>query len=139
MSTIIYVENANGDVKDSGLKSLLESLFRDSKPYLRHGFSLQELSDGLGIPLYRVSAFINQSYDMRFTDFVNLHRIGHAVLLIKQGEACHWSLDGLATQCGFNNRNSFREAFKRFTGQVPSDFIRNDLAFELPLNYRKTG
>ena len=139
MSTNNCMKTTKENVCEPDLKSLLENLFRESSPYLKHGFSLQELANILDLPLYRVSAFINQAYDMRFTDFVNLHRIGHAVLLIKRGEAFHWSLDGLALQCGFNNRNSFREAFKRFTGRVPSAFIRKEATVELHTNYRKTG
>ncbi len=121
------------------IKSLLEEMFRDSKPYLQHGYTLRELSASLDVPLYRVSAFINQEYSMRFTDFVNLHRIGHAIILLKQGQAYNWSLEGLATQCGFNNRNSFREAFKRFTGHIPSDYIKNKNAIALIRVYKKAG
>jgi AraC-like DNA-binding protein len=109
---------------DKDIKLLLEGLFRESKPYLQHGYSLRQLSASLHIPLYQVSAFINREYAMRFTDLVNLHRIGHAIVLIRQGQAFNWSLDGLALQCGFNNRNSFRDAFKRFTGYTPSLYMK---------------
>ncbi|AXY75314.1 AraC family transcriptional regulator [Paraflavitalea soli] len=76
---------------------------------------------------------------MRFTDFVNLHRISHAIILIRQGQAFNWSLEGLANQCGFNNRNSFREAFKRFTGHIPSDYLKNKNAVPLLRVYKKAG
>lgn len=128
-----------GEFSTSNLKSLLECLFRESKPYLRQGYNLRELSDNLGVPLYRISALINQEYAMRFTDFVNLYRIGHAILLIDQGDAFHWSLDGLATNCGFSNRNSFRDAFKRFMGQTPSEYLKERETLDLPASYLKAG
>ncbi|WP_276481088.1 helix-turn-helix domain-containing protein [Paraflavitalea pollutisoli] len=139
MSTIQPSDEMKEAFSPAGLKPLLERLFTEAKPYLKQGYNLRELSDNLSTPLYRISALINQEYAMRFTDFVNLHRIGHAILLIKQGDASHWSLDGLATVCGFSNRNSFRDAFKRFTGQIPSAYLKNGQTLDLPVSYRKAG
>lgn len=139
MSTIHLSDEKKEAFSAASLKPLLERLFTESKPYLKQGYNLRDLSCHLNTPLYRISALINQEYAMRFTDFVNLHRIGHAILLINQGDACHWSLDGLASECGFSNRNSFRDAFKRFTGQIPSDYLKNKQTIDLPASYRKAG
>lgn len=139
MNTMKLTDGTKKTFKDNDLKPQVERLFRDARPYLKHSYSLQELSDSLYVPLYRMSAFINQEYAMRFTDFVNLHRIGHAILLIQQGDAYHWSLDGLAGRCGFNNRNSFRDAFKRFTGQIPSEYLKRKQTLNMPAPYRKAG
>jgi len=71
-----------------------------------------------------LSAVINQVFKTNFNDFLNGHRVDHAKTLIQNDQAKMLTLEGLSEQCGFNNRNSFTAAFKKHTGQTPSDFIK---------------
>jgi AraC-like DNA-binding protein len=43
---------------------------------------------------------------------------------MQKGEWEKITLEALAYQSGFNNRNSFTLSFKKFTGQTPSEYIR---------------
>jgi YesN/AraC family two-component response regulator len=73
---------------------------------------------------YVLSAVINQSYKTNFNDFLNNYRVEHAKTLIQNGKARLLTLEALSERFAFNNRNSFTTAFKKHTGQTPSDFIK---------------
>jgi AraC-like DNA-binding protein len=106
------------------MKNEIDTLLRRSLPFLRHGYSLQEMATSLSFPQYQLSALINQEYGMNFNELVNKYRIDYAIHSIRDGKASHLNINGLADQCGFNNRNSFTTAFKKFTGLTPSEYFK---------------
>jgi len=86
---------------------------------------LKQLAEDTQIPLHHLSAVINQHYGMHFNDFLNKSRIKYCENLIKNNLALKTNLKELAFKCGFNNRNSFTTAFKKFTGKTPSDYTKH--------------
>ncbi|HEY6977964.1 MAG TPA: AraC family transcriptional regulator [Chitinophagaceae bacterium] len=94
------------------------------RSYLKKGCTSANLAAEMNMQPYILSAVINQVFKTNFNDFLNGYRVDHAKTLIQNGEAKLHTLEGLAEQCGFNNRNSFTIAFKKRTGQTPSDFIK---------------
>jgi AraC-like DNA-binding protein len=108
----------------SDMKQDVESFLGSSESFLKRGYSLQELADSLSLPLYQLSALINKEYGMNFNDLINKHRIGHALKIIQQENFKSININALAGACGFNNRNSFTTAFKKFTGLTPSGYFK---------------
>jgi len=109
----------------SHMKYELEFFLQRNQPFLQHSYSLQELATSLSFPLYQLSALINQEYKTNFNDLINKYRIEHALHIIKEGKNNNLNINGLADRCGFNNRNSFTNAFKKFTGLTPSDYFKD--------------
>ena len=107
------------------LKTRLHDLMETEKPYLHIGYRMKDMADDLHIPVYQLSAFINQVIGMHFTDFMNQYRVRYCEELLKSGMDSRPSLRDLGFRCGFQNRNSFAAAFKKFTGLRPSDYVRN--------------
>ncbi|WP_186758678.1 helix-turn-helix domain-containing protein [Echinicola salinicaeni] len=103
----------------------LNDHIENNAPYLNQGYNLNDMSEELDIPLYILSSFINKQKGVNFNDFLNKYRIEHCKQKIRAGEWKNITLEGLAFDCGFSNRNSFRAAFKKFSGQTPSEFIKN--------------
>lgn len=101
----------------------LEQLMKESKPFLNSHYSLKELAEDLNLPLYQVSAFINQATGKNFNDYLNCQRIQYCIDFIRAGKADNLNMNGISQQCGFNNRNTFAIAFKKVTGQLPSEYI----------------
>jgi AraC-like DNA-binding protein len=60
-----------------------------------------------------------------FNDYINQKRIGYCVQKFEQGEWLNFTVEAVATECGFNNRNSFTNAFKKFLGASPSAYREN--------------
>lgn len=94
------------------------------QPYLQRGYNLKQLSDDTNIPLHHLSAFINQYYGIHFNDLINEYRVQYCQVKIKNDEWRSKTLEAIAEESGFNNRNTFAAAFKKVTGFNPSDFLK---------------
>jgi AraC-like DNA-binding protein len=103
----------------------IENLIIYEKPYLKQGFSINELSLKLGLPAKLVSFLINSHFDKNFNDFINSYRVSYVVDSIKAGDLNNYTLYALATQAGFSNKTSFVNAFKKVHNTTPSQFIAN--------------
>ncbi|WP_276481376.1 helix-turn-helix domain-containing protein [Paraflavitalea pollutisoli] len=101
----------------------LERLMTNSKPFLKSNYSLKELAEDLHLAPHQVSAFINQTTGKNFNDYLNYQRIQFCIGFIREGKAENLNMNGISQQCGFNNRNTFAIAFKKVTGQLPSEYI----------------
>ncbi len=102
------------------------------KAFLRKGYSIRDLSESTGIRLHRLSAYINQRMGCGFNDYLNKFRITHCLELIQGGRAELLTLQALAAECGFTNRNTFIVAFKKVIGHPPSLFIKKMKASNRP-------
>lgn len=95
------------------------------RPFLRPGYTLTDLADDLHIPLHHLSAFINQYYGVHFNNFINEYRVHHFMEKINKEEWKSKKIEAIAEESGFTNRNTFTLAFKKITGQNPSQYIRS--------------
>jgi YesN/AraC family two-component response regulator len=77
----------------------------------------------MGVPLYKLSAYINQTIGTNFSEYLNQWRIQYCLDMIHEKKIEHLNLHGIATKCGFNNRNTFSAAFKKVTGKPPSVYL----------------
>jgi AraC-like DNA-binding protein len=105
----------------------IESHFTIAKPYLRHGYSLRNLSEDLEITYTYLSFIINREYGLNFNDLINRYRISHMQQLMEKPDAHMYTLEGLAHKSGFNSRSTFYRAFQKSTGKIPSAFLRDML------------
>jgi len=95
------------------------------KPYLKHGYSLRNLSEDLDVTYTYLSFIINREFGLNFNDLINKYRIGHMQKLMEGPDASRFTLEGLAHQSGFSSRSTFYRAFQKTTGRMPSAFLRD--------------
>jgi AraC-like DNA-binding protein len=95
------------------------------KPFLQQGYSLRDLSDETRIPLHQLSAFINTHCRMHYSHFINEFRIDYCKEKIMNLECRSKKLEAIARESGFQNRNTFTAAFKKITGEKPSQFLKD--------------
>lgn len=105
-------------------KHHVEEYMIDQKPYLAHGFSLQELSSKTGINVPTLSALINREYRMNFNDFINQYRVAYFKDLLLNEDYHRWTLEALAYKAGFNSRTTFIRAFTKFACCSPSQYLK---------------
>ena len=105
----------------SNLKVLMES----QKPYLNPGLTIVEVAQLLATNRTYLSKAINGQLKTTFPNFINEYRIRESIRLITTGYTLTHTQEALANQSGFANRNVFINAFKKYTGVVPSFFIAN--------------
>ena len=119
-------------------KPVLESHMQSKTPFLKKGYSIQDLSRETGIPQHHLSALLNRVYKMRFTDYIN----GLRICYIKQDFGkIQWqnlTLEGIAKHAGFSSRTTFFNAIKKNAGITPSAFLaelkKQQLKFSLKGN-----
>lgn len=125
----VQKEEANsleGVVSDSGLSPELEivlEIMKRDKPFLKQGFTIQDLSTQTGIPVYQLSPFINGQFKLNFTSWVNHYRIEY--FLEQAIENQNMTLEALANNAGFKSRTTFISAFKKEKGVTPSEFLKS--------------
>jgi AraC-like DNA-binding protein len=103
----------------------IRDLFRERKPYLHVNYTLTRMAKDIHTPVHHLSAFVNRYYAMNFSDFINRERILHFLSMIGQTDWRSKKIETIAREFGFNNRNTFRKAFKRNTGMTPSNYLKN--------------
>jgi AraC-like DNA-binding protein len=104
-------------------KPILELHLENNKPYLQQGYNIAKLSLETGIPQHHLSALLNKVYGVRFNDFINNYRIKHITDHFAQSGWHQMTLEGIASEAGFNSRTTFFNAIKKSTGLSPSEFI----------------
>jgi AraC-like DNA-binding protein len=106
------------------IRAKLESYFENQKPFLRQGYNIANMAAELGVPLYQLSAFINQQYGQSFNEFINGYRVQYVKeVLLKEADADQYTLEALGKKAGFNSRSTFIAAVKKKTGQTPSSLL----------------
>jgi AraC-like DNA-binding protein len=90
------------------------------------GYSIRDLSIGVNIPVYQLSAFINQEYGKNFSEWINDHRFLFLQKMVAENGDFHlYTLEALGKLAGFNSRTSFISAIKKRTGKTPSEYFLN--------------
>jgi AraC-like DNA-binding protein len=90
--------------------------------FLKQGYNIHEFAKDIGMPVYQISKYITQHTGMGFIDFINQKRIEYCVQQLDSGNWKNITVEAIAQECGFNNRNSFTNAFKKFKGVSPSEY-----------------
>lgn len=111
--------------KLSEIKEKLEKTMEKDKVFLENGLTISELSKRSDIPSYLLTLYLNRVLGVSFSDFINERRVEEICKRIKNGALQNLTLEGLGLGCGFNNRNSFISAFKKFKGMSPSAFSKS--------------
>jgi AraC-like DNA-binding protein len=106
-------------------KNLIENCFQRKKPFLQPDYSLKQLVADTNIPRYILSAFINREYGMGFREFLNRYRIEYLIGNLDRPEWKQFTLEAIATECGFSSRTTFIKNFKEITGQTPTEYVKN--------------
>lgn len=101
----------------------LKKYFEEQHPYLNKDLNINEVAVALDIPAREVSFIINQHFNQRFTDFVNMYRIKYVNQKIKTGYLNKFTVESLSKEAGFSSKSTFNVAFKKVNLCTPSEYI----------------
>ncbi len=96
---------------------------KEQKPYLKKGFTIQDLSNQTGIPVYQLSPLINGHFKMNFANWVNRFRIENFIELVPDNPQL--TLEALSKKAGFISRSTFINAFKKEKGVTPREYFKD--------------
>jgi AraC-like DNA-binding protein len=94
----------------------------DKSLFLTPGYSINDFSNDINIPVYQISKSLNRFKGLGFVDFVNQLRIEYCASKFDQGAWLNFTLEAAARESGFSNRNSFTKSFKKFRDCSPSEY-----------------
>lgn len=100
----------------------LDELMTQEKLYTKGDLKLQEVAEALDLGVHALSQAVNVSKGKKFTDYLNELRVEEAIRLMQQEEYQDMKLLAIAIDAGFNNKTSFLNAFRKHTGQTPSEY-----------------
>jgi len=102
----------------------IAALMEQQKIFLKHRYAMADMAHDLGVPPHQLSHQLNSLLKISFNDLMNEYRVKHCLERIRNENIERITLEALALECGFNNRNSFTQAVKKVTGKTPSALIR---------------
>lgn len=95
------------------------------KPFLQENLSLTLLAAQLNLTPNQLSQVINQQTQSNFFNFVNAYRVAAVKEKLKDPTLAHYSILGIAYECGFSSKSSFNKIFKEVTGQTPLQYQKS--------------
>ncbi|MBN1196083.1 MAG: helix-turn-helix domain-containing protein [Candidatus Aminicenantes bacterium] len=109
------------DVAEKKLTDLL-LLMDKEKPFLEANLTLVKLARSMNIHANYLSRIINERRNQSFNDFVNQYRIEEACRRLTDPRWKNMTILQIAYETGFYSKSVFNTAFKKFTGQTPSQY-----------------
>jgi AraC-like DNA-binding protein len=92
------------------------------RPWLDPELTLSVLAERIGLNASQLSFLVNNGFQQNFNDFVNTYRVEEVKRKLNLPEFQHLSLLGVAFESGFNSKATFNRAFKKLTGNAPSQY-----------------
>ncbi len=114
-----YQHSALGDEQSRRIAGKIDAAMSRDELYLDPALSLHRLAAHIAVSPNYISQTLNETIGASFFDYVNQKRIEAAKPQVISGEA---TILAVALNVGFNARSSFYKAFKRETGQTPSEY-----------------
>ncbi|TJY37085.1 helix-turn-helix domain-containing protein [Pontimicrobium aquaticum] len=100
----------------------LIAYLKKNEPFLNPDINLKQLAFEIGVSGHQLSQIINENSSYNFSGLINQYRVNKFKILLKQPKFKDYTLLAIAFEAGFNNKNSFNNAFKKETGMTPSQF-----------------
>ncbi|HBE55538.1 MAG TPA: AraC family transcriptional regulator [Prevotellaceae bacterium] len=97
-------------------KFVIEKKYKDPE------YSAQKLAKDLETNSRYISAVINLRFQDNYSQMVNEFRVKDAMYMLKDQHNARMSMEEVAAQVGFSNRQSFYAAFYKRTGCTPREF-----------------
>ncbi len=104
--------------------SILNKIMEENQPYLDSDFNLAQFSTISKITSHSISETLNGLVGQSFNDYVSNYRVEEFKKLAHKEEFKHFTILALAFEAGFKSKATFNSAFKKFTGETPSQFLK---------------
>lgn len=115
-----YISEEEGKI----IKNAIELHFAEQASFCKQGYSIRDLSLNIRVPVYQLSAFINQEYGKNFNELINDFRVEFLKIQMRENKEFNlYTIEAIGKMAGFNSRTSFISAIKKRTGKTPSEYF----------------
>ena len=102
-----------------------EFLFFSNHYYLRQEANMEDFALKLNASKSQLSDFLKNEIKENFTDLINKNRVEYLQELLKAKKYESFTIEALSEMCGFSNRRSMYNAFNKYIGVTPTEFIQS--------------
>lgn len=85
--------------------------------------TVSDFSIHCNLPQYVISQFLTNYYSKSFNEFINDFRVEESIRILNSTEKLKYNIEMVGQICGFNSRSAFYNAFKRYTGYTPRQYM----------------
>ncbi len=117
-----FVQKKIGQESNVAIRKNIIKYLIDDDRYLTD-VSLQDFADDFGYSLSHASKYFKENTGMTFSEAKQYFRMQVAKRLLISTD---YSINEIATKCGFNYYHLFHNIFKKTTGMTPFEFKKNN-------------
>ena len=117
----IHKERSNA-VREEGIFKDMDNYIKENQRYLDPNLNMDSLAKELSMGTSTLSKIINQYAKQNFSDYINSFRVTEAKKLLENPDFSAYTIVAIGLECGFNSKSTFYSAFKKFTGQTPTQY-----------------
>ena len=118
-----YRSSAISEAMSLQLFEDLQQQMERHRLYGDNSLSLPKLAEIMGLSVNHLSQVINQQSGQNFFDYINRHRVADVQRSMRAGSSS--TVLELAFDAGFNSKSAFYSAFRKYTGQTPTQFKKS--------------
>lgn len=110
---------------DEGKMKILTRIiyeFESGKYFSENLASLSELSKKIGESPHHVSQVINEKLNVSFFELLASYRVEEAKRVLSGDKKNKYTIEEISEMVGYNSKTAFNNAFKKLSGQTPSEF-----------------
>lgn len=89
--------------------------YKLNHPYLKQGFTINQMSNEMGISLNKLQYYFKNVYHDSFSNWKNKKRIEYAINLINDDFLKRYTIEELSKNCGYRSRSNFNDAMKKYS------------------------
>lgn len=123
---LFLCQNYNATDTQKPITYITHEYIRQSIGYIKKNFNKKITADNVAASVrlskYHFLREFKKNTGFTLTNYVNIIRCEYAKKLLQSGE---YRIKNVALLCGFENYSYFTNVFKKHTGSLPSDFIKN--------------
>ena len=102
----------------------LERLMHEEQLYMSGNLTLRSLAQSVDLHANKLSWLINEVIGKNFNEYINGLRVEAFKKKAMEPTYSHYSLLGIAYECGFTSKSVFNDFFKKSEGMPPSAWLK---------------
>ena len=87
--------------------------------------NLSEIARRFNISSGYLSQLMNAHSEQNFNDYINELRIKTSKKMLLEKQFENYTIESIGLECGFKSKSNFYSAFKKFTGQTPTEYVKS--------------
>lgn len=105
----------------------IDTYIRNYKKFLQPKYTLQNLTNDIGIGVSTLSSIINSNAHKSFIDYINEMRVEQAKILLIDDEYANYTIVSIGLESGFNSKSTFYKVFKKHLHCTPLAYRKSKL------------